>query len=160
MYICIYMHIRIYAYIHIFIVEYMYFVRVMMLYCDDRKSKKNIGRWTDVQRVLRRPPDLVLSHMKRSHVTHMKRNHATHVKRSHVTHMKRSPVTHLKKSHVTHTERNHVTYRCISLSTSSVMPKEVLSREVGGWGRVPFSRNLMKPTPRRKWYLTTGRRFH
>ena len=32
--------------------------------------------------------------------------------------------------------------------------------EVGGWGRVPFSRNFMKPTPRRKWYLTTGRRFH
>jgi len=32
--------------------------------------------------------------------------------------------------------------------------------EVGGWGRVPFSRNLMKPTPHRKWYLTTGRRFH
>ena len=32
--------------------------------------------------------------------------------------------------------------------------------EVGAWGRVPFSRNLMKPTPRRKWYLTTGRRFH
>jgi len=34
------------------------------------------------------------------------------------------------------------------------------TREVGGWGRVPFSRNLMKPTPRRKWYLTTGRRAH
>jgi len=33
-------------------------------------------------------------------------------------------------------------------------------REVGGWGRDPFSRNFMKPTPRRKWYLTTGRRFH
>jgi len=32
--------------------------------------------------------------------------------------------------------------------------------EVGGWGRVPLSRNLMSPTPRRKWYLTTGRRFH
>ena len=29
--------------------------------------------------------------------------------------------------------------------------------EVGGWGRDPFSRNFMKPTPRRKWYLTTGR---
>jgi len=28
------------------------------------------------------------------------------------------------------------------------------SREVGGWGRVPFSRNFMKPTPRRKWYST------
>ena len=35
-----------------------------------------------------------------------------------------------------------------------------LQREVGGWGRVPFSRNVMKPTPRRKWYLTTGRSFH
>ena len=23
-----------------------------------------------------------------------------------------------------------------------------------------FSRNLMSPTPRRKWYLTTGRRVH
>ena len=32
--------------------------------------------------------------------------------------------------------------------------------EVGGWGRVPFSKNLMSPTPRRKWYLTTGRRAH
>jgi len=30
----------------------------------------------------------------------------------------------------------------------------------GGWGRVPFSRNLMSPTPRRKWYLTTWRRAH
>ena len=39
---------------------------------------------------------------------------------------------------------------CISISV----------REVGGWGRDPFSRNFMKPTPRRKWYLTTGRRFH
>ena len=36
----------------------------------------------------------------------------------------------------------------------------ITRREVGGWGRDPFSRNLMKPTPRRKWYLTTGRRFH
>ena len=33
-------------------------------------------------------------------------------------------------------------------------------REVGGWGRDPFSRNFMKPTPRCKWYLTTGRSFH
>jgi len=33
-------------------------------------------------------------------------------------------------------------------------------REVGGWGRVPFSKNLMNPTPCRKWYLTTGRRAH
>jgi len=36
----------------------------------------------------------------------------------------------------------------------------VLYGEVGDWGRVPFSRNLMNLTPRRKWYLTTGRRAH
>ena len=41
--------------------------------------------------------------------------------------------------------------QCITQSTRG---------EVGGWGRDPFSRNFMKPTPRRKWYLTTGRRFH
>ena len=33
-------------------------------------------------------------------------------------------------------------------------------REVGGWGRVPFPRNLMSPTTCRKWYLTTERRAH
>ena len=33
-------------------------------------------------------------------------------------------------------------------------------REVGGWGRVPFSKNLMSPTSRRKWYLMKGRRAH
>ena len=32
--------------------------------------------------------------------------------------------------------------------------------EGGGWGRVPFSKKIMSPTPRRKWYLTTGRRAH
>jgi len=46
-----------------------------------------------------------------------------------------------------------------SISWKSLRPNNV-SREVGGWGRVPFSRNLMKPTPCRKWYLTTGRMFH
>jgi len=39
-------------------------------------------------------------------------------------------------------------------------PRVYHNREVGGWGRDPFSRHLMSPTPRRKWYLTTGRRFH
>ena len=34
------------------------------------------------------------------------------------------------------------------------------NERLGGWGRDPFSRNFMKPTPSRKWYLTTGRRFH
>jgi len=44
---------------------------------------------------------------------------------------------------------------------SGLLPWDVaMRREVGGWGRVPFSRNLMSPTPRRKWYLTTGRRAH
>jgi len=35
-----------------------------------------------------------------------------------------------------------------------------MGREVGGWGRDPFSRKIMSPTPRRKWYLTTACRFH
>ena len=47
-------------------------------------------------------------------------------------------------------------YVCLFLRMSS----ESFDGEVGGWGRDPFSRNLMSPTPRRKWYLTTGRRFH
>ena len=41
-----------------------------------------------------------------------------------------------------------------------IHPQKPLRWEVGGWGRDPFSRNFMKPTPRPKWYLTTGRRFH
>ena len=44
--------------------------------------------------------------------------------------------------------------------TECSSPFEVSTGEVGGWGRVPFSRNFIKPTPRRKWYLTTGHRFH
>ena len=44
--------------------------------------------------------------------------------------------------------------------TSQRGERERFVGEVGGWGRVPFSRNLMSPTPRRKWYLTTGRRAH
>ena len=45
-------------------------------------------------------------------------------------------------------------------ASSLSVPYTNSRREVGGWGRVPFSRNLMSPTPRRKWYLTTGRRAH
>jgi len=46
------------------------------------------------------------------------------------------------------------------VSTNKMTRAIALGGEVGGWGRDPFSRNLMSPTPRRKWYLTTGRRFH
>ena len=51
---------------------------------------------------------------------------------------------------------------CFYMYTQSsiLLPHSAHDREVGGWGRVPFSRNLMNPTPRRKWYLTTGRRAH
>ena len=52
----------------------------------------------------------------------------------------------------------------VSFAIVSPVPDHVAAHtfdgEVGGWGRVPFSRNFMKPTPHRKWYLTTGRRFH
>ena len=30
----------------------------------------------------------------------------------------------------------------------------------GGLGSSTISKNLVSPTPRRKWYLTTGRRAH
>ena len=33
-------------------------------------------------------------------------------------------------------------------------------RRGGGLGSSTIFKNLMSPTPRRKWYLTTGRRFH
>ena len=59
------------------------------------------------------------------------------------------------------------TYTCIyidihvfSSKSTEAKPPCHIAREVGGWGRVPFSRNLMSPTPCRKWYLTTGRRAH
>jgi len=42
-------------------------------------------------------------------------------------------------------------YRHAPLSRHAQQPHT--SWEVGGWG-------LMSPTPRRKWYLTTGRRAH
>jgi len=33
-------------------------------------------------------------------------------------------------------------------------------REVGGLGSSTIFKNLMSPTPRRNWYLTTERRAH
>jgi len=33
-------------------------------------------------------------------------------------------------------------------------------RRGGGLGSSTIFKNLLNPTPRRKWYLTTGRRFH
>jgi len=34
------------------------------------------------------------------------------------------------------------------------------SKRGGGLGSSTIFKNLMSPTPRRKWYLTTGRRAH
>ena len=58
----------------------------------------------------------------------------------------------------------HLTFTCSTDQIASRHKFEISLavpiQEVGGWGRDPFSRNFMKPTQRRKWYLTTGRRFH
>jgi len=35
-----------------------------------------------------------------------------------------------------------------------------IGRRGGGLGSSIIFKNLMSPTPRRKWYLTTGRRAH
>ena len=52
------------------------------------------------------------------------------------------------------------TYTYMYIFKISIEVEKASGGEVGGWGRVPFSRNFMSPTPRRKWYLMTGRRFH
>jgi len=53
---------------------------------------------------------------------------------------------------------------CVSVTygrlTVQLNVQWIYSRRGGGLGLRPISRNFMKPTPRRKWYLTTGRRFH
>ena len=61
---------------------------------------------------------------------------------------------HARVSHQSHT------YEWFDVSHTGYVTNMNALREVGGWGRVPFSKKLMSPTPRRKWYLTTGRRAH
>ena len=71
-------------------------------------------------------------------------------------------------------------HQCVAVSCSvlqcvavccSVLQQVVLSFDVsqitphirkrgGGLGSSTIFKNLMSPTPRRKWYLTTGRRAH
>ena len=77
-----------------------------------------------------------------------------HLWMRHVTH--EWVMSRICMSHVTHMYESCHTYAWVK---SHIWMGHVI-REVGGWGRVPFSRNLMSPTPRRKWYLTTGRRAH
>ena len=54
---------------------------------------------------------------------------------------------------------------CVVNSCSTVAMKEKniwfrLQRRGGGLGSSTIFKDLMSPTPRRKWYLTTGRRAH
>jgi len=58
-----------------------------------------------------------------------------------------------------HTKESCLSYDWV-MSHVNDNEKYHVTREVGGWGRDSFSRNLMSPTPHRKWYLTTGCRFH
>jgi len=54
----------------------------------------------------------------------------------------------------------------LNVSYGSVPPciiiclAEEVQRRGGGLGSSTIFKNLMSPTPRRKWYLTTGRRAH
>jgi len=68
----------------------------------------------------------------------------------------------------------HTTTHCNTLQQINCSIPTAQRREVGGWGRDPkqctgrggrlgsstIFKNLMSPTPHRKWYLTTGRRAH
>jgi len=98
-------------------------------------------------------PDVSISHHYASPgESHTHTQTHTTINKHTYTHLHtRTPLTH------THTRTHKPKYHVI---TGSLGESVYTCREVGGWGRDPFSRNFMKPTPRRKWYLTTGRRFH
>jgi len=124
----------------------------------------------------------VMSHTRRTRVSHLNESCLTYewvmsdTQITHVSYLDESCVTHTsdaQMTHVAHKRDSRLTCEWVKfvtcISTNYTLPHTathahvcewVMSWEVGGWGRVPFSRNLMKPTPRRKWYLTTGRRFH
>ena len=51
-------------------------------------------------------------------------------------------------------------YACIDICISALENQEVIVPRGGGLGSSTIFKNLMSPTPRRKWYLTTGRRAH
>ena len=75
------------------------------------------------------------------------------------THSTRAPFGATHRIHTLHTLYIHKNTAANS-PLCATHRYVVYNGEVGGWGRVPFSRNFMSPTPRRKWYLTTGRRAH
>ena len=52
-----------------------------------------------------------------------------------------------------------VEYHLMKQYSDTVLEKGPLRRG-GGLGSRTIFKNLMSPTPRRKWYLTTGRRSH
>ena len=63
--------------------------------------------------------------------------------------------------HVSHYVRRAPYVSCCRARATPKRARAAACRgEEEGWGRVPFSKKLMSPTPRRKWYLTTGRRAH
>jgi len=59
-------------------------------------------------------------------------------------------------------------YICLIVGLGAVLEKKLDDQDRapghdergGGLGSRPFFKNLMSPTPRRKWYLTMGRRAH
>ena len=101
--------------------------------------------------------EFITSHIWMNHVTHL----CHHVPSSvHAYTYESTP--HLWRAHVYIFEliTSHICDVPMSQSAFTHIYMICSYWEVGGWGRVPFSRNLMSPTPRRKWYLTTGRRAH
>jgi len=100
--------------------------------------------------------EFITSHIWMNHVTHL----CHHPSSVHAYTYESTP--HLWRAHVYIFEliTSHICDVPMSQSAFTHIYMICSYWEVGGWGRVPFSRNLMSPTPRRKWYLTTGRRAH
>ena len=113
----------------------------------------------------------VTSHISSCHVcewvmSHMWTRHVAHVNESCHTCkwvMWMSRATHMWISRVADVKESCHTRECVKathVSDWSYHDISTIHERWGGWGRDPFSRNLMSPTPRRKWYLTTGHRFN
>ena len=96
-----------------------------------------------------------------SHETLLMNNTDTHIYRRDSTeggkkYWKLKSVSHMN-------EPRHTEWRNIwVVSHTSVLPRSMspMTRRGGGLGSSTIFKNLMSPTPRRKWYLTTGRRAH
>ena len=135
-YICIFIHSSLYIPIYPFIILYTYLsihlcISILNIVMDKYTEKHNTNKHKTHKHML---GDLFLAlFWERDHLVYIHIN----------TLMNITPMTICGKSCVSPCFWN------VTILTS-LSDISIRIGEVGGWGRVPFSRNLMSPTPRRK----------